>query len=565
MKNIFTRLQKIAHFLSKPSVLLILLLVMAAFFRLVSLGNFSVGFDQVQIVSKANEIVKGDISLIGPRTGPANMFTGPLIYYITAPFVYLGGNFMAIIFVPALLSLITGTTLFLLTRRYLGNQQAILVTAFWAFSPFIVSLDRIFWNPNLMLLSTLLVFIPLLLSEKQKPDKFVYIALLTGSFLAYQAHFSGFLLVLLVIFSIVLFKLPKRLIFMVGLGQLVSLLPTLVFDLRNNWLNVRGFLALVSERGVENVFSRFSDIFHNAYILIETFGKVMFFGSPTQTILVAGSIGLGLSLVCIKNTRLRSLLIFWLVAIAVLYSFYRGAKPEYYFLIAVVPFLFVLSDLVSQMGKKYQWLILVFFFANSAATNFAKYQENSGMTVGNIQEIHSFLETQQVQSITYDLPYGTDFGISYLLEDIPLNEEGESFHISFPHNFTFRGLTKISDVGVWADQRSSENNYVSRNAYFIQTEKSIFVLKNDYPQVAVAPSDQYEILKNNQVVGHLSIAESKNDQLEWVAVCRQWDEGRTAIWTNTSSGVYLTHYAGHCFQLKLDNPQQITANEISIF
>ncbi len=41
-------------------------------------------FDQNQIAVFAKQIIDKNFTLIGPRTGPAQFFTGPLIYYLGA-------------------------------------------------------------------------------------------------------------------------------------------------------------------------------------------------------------------------------------------------------------------------------------------------------------------------------------------------------------------------------------------------------------------------------------------------------------------------------------------------
>jgi hypothetical protein len=283
MKHILRNLSQVVS--SNARFLPLALLLDGAFFRIVYPGNFSFGFDQAQILDHAHNILDADISLIGPRTGPANMFTGPLIYYLSAPIVLLLGDAKAVAVVPLLLSLVTGIVLYLVTKRYLDTQAAAMAITIWAFSPFLVSLDRTFWNPNLMLLATVFMFVPLL---KDKTTWLTYVLLFGGSFLSYQAHFSGFLLVALSLASVFLLRKPKKLSAPIIAGLGISLVPTLIFDLRNNFLNARGLLSLFAEKHESSVVAVVSDIVHNFFVIAETLGKLFIYGNSTPTIVVIG-------------------------------------------------------------------------------------------------------------------------------------------------------------------------------------------------------------------------------------------------------------------------------------
>lgn len=82
----FLFFKTIQEFLKRPIVIYSLLFLVAAFFRTFSFQRFPFNFDQIQIAENSQKIFSGDLVLIGPRTGPAAMFTGPLIYYVAAPF-----------------------------------------------------------------------------------------------------------------------------------------------------------------------------------------------------------------------------------------------------------------------------------------------------------------------------------------------------------------------------------------------------------------------------------------------------------------------------------------------
>ena len=152
----------------RPFSLLAILLVSALLLRALPYKNTTVGFDQVQILEEASKINSGDFTLIGPRTGPAQMFTGPLIYYFTVPFLLIFGDLATIVIVPLVLSVITGLAIYALVIKYKGPTEALLSVSVWAFSPLLIRLDRVFWNPNLLILATALLYFPLLDNKKNR-------------------------------------------------------------------------------------------------------------------------------------------------------------------------------------------------------------------------------------------------------------------------------------------------------------------------------------------------------------------------------------------------------------
>lgn len=104
-----------------------LLIVLGTFFRVLFPTNVSLGFDQVQILENASKILQGDLSLIGPRTGPASIFTGPLIYYLTSPILFIFGEVVAVYLTPLLFALITGLVLYWLVFYYVGPDEAVII------------------------------------------------------------------------------------------------------------------------------------------------------------------------------------------------------------------------------------------------------------------------------------------------------------------------------------------------------------------------------------------------------------------------------------------------------
>lgn len=548
----------------KQHLLLIAIFLFAAFFRLTNLGNFGVGFDQVQILENANKIINRDISLIGPRTGPANMFTGPLIYYISVPFVLLFGNFNSTFLVPLFLSLVTGIVVYTVSKRYLDTNHSLILTTVWAFSPFLVNLDRVFWNPNLILLSSFLVFVPLLALIKNKQDTYIFIPLFIGSFLSYQAHFSGFLLVGLTILTLVISKQFKY-ITAVLLGLVASLLPTILFDVRNDFLNMKGIFALVSEKSEFTLVHYILDICKNVYILIETLGKVFLFGNSVPTIFALGLILTTLALLLLRHHKSSKVTFLWLAIIATSFALYKGEKPEYYFLIAVPPLLYLVSSLLNKLTTNQKVFLLGAFFVNSLFFNIYFYKNNTGLTVGNISQVREMLSTKEVKSIMYDVPYGSEIGIKYMLSDLPYDEKGATYHVSFPNELQFNGIAKISNIGVWADNRVADKNYISKNSYFIETPVEYQLFQDSYPKQQVQNFDTYIIVRNNSVVGTVAVADESKDQIDWVQECLKAKAEEKYQWISLEENTFVKFNAAKCLHARLITNEVSILDQIRVF
>lgn len=543
--------------LDRPLLALFFILFFSMFLRLIFIDNFGLGFDQIQNLENTHKIIQGDITLIGPRTGPARMFTGPLIYYVSVPFLYFFGEFNTVIFAPAFWALMTGLVIYFATKRYAGTSEALLATTLWAFSPFIVTLDRFYWNPNVTLIATFLIFIPLL---KPKKDKLTYILIFLGSFLSFQAHFSGFMLVGLAIFSVIALRRSWLLIIPMICGLTLSLVPAIIFDLRNDFLHWNGFVELFANKRESGKSLLFVNILLNVRILVESTGRLFFFGNNVFTILTAGVLLLTSGLLFIKKHVHLHLAFLWLATIIIAYAFYNGEKPEYYYLIGVPAIIFIIVYLLKKLTTAYLMIFMIFFMVNSLMMTISLFKSNNGMTIGNIGDVYNYLKGRQIRQIVYDVPYGTEFGITYVLNKLPKTETGDVYHVSYGNELKFNGVERFSDLAVWKDPRDSKRNYLMTDSYFLASNLNYVFYKDGYPKNAVQAYESYSVVKNNQVIGQLDIVKQDKEQLPWVQECMRGEK-------KNLYGSTLKQINGYCVQLTLVNdiPESLELIGVDIF
>lgn len=411
----------------KKNYLFLIFLFLGIAFRSYDWCSYSLGVDQVQILSNAEKILSGKPTLIGPRTGPADTFTGPLIYYLAAALIAIFDSIKTAVLLPIFLSALTALTLYCLTNHYIDKKTASIVTAIWSISPLFIYLDRIFWNPNLSLMAFSLVFWPLFFAKKIKKQDLYLIIL--GSFLSYQAHFSAFLLPALVFLISLIYRRPKKIFLASLLGLFFSLLPTLIFDLRHGFLNTKGiWLLLNSETSSLTINSFLQNLFKNLLTTFELYSRLLYHGQNSITRSLIGLALLLASFFLEKNKNHFIQILIWPLLVAFFVSFYMGSIPEYYFLITLPALFYLLAISLKKINKYFLLCLTIILIFNSAQFLRERTKNlNEGLSLGNSLAIKNKIaliaKEKNIAEIIYFLPHASNFGLKYLIEPLNLIKE----------------------------------------------------------------------------------------------------------------------------------------------
>ena len=234
---------------------LVFLFLSGLFFR-VYRQNDLLGFyyDQGRDALKAIDILSfKDWPAIGPTTGLSGIFLGPFWFYLIALFYWLGKGNPAI--AASLVGLIDAGAIFLLyliAKRFFSRKVGFLAAFFWTFSYWLIRSARWFSNPSPLPFFTLILIWGLaewLINRKQQ----WLLAVFTGLALSLQLEAASAvfyfpaIIFLLWFFRIKIKNLIREKYFWWGLLILVvSLLPQLAFELKNNFLisrNLWGFFT----------------------------------------------------------------------------------------------------------------------------------------------------------------------------------------------------------------------------------------------------------------------------------------------------------------------------------
>lgn len=451
--------------------------IVAIVLRLWAAPATPLAFDQVQILQNAEQIYSGSPVLIGPRTGPADMFTGPLVYYLTAALMFIVPAPYTVIALALVCSLATGVTLAWLANHYRDQQWSLLIFGVWAVSPFIVSLDRIPWNPNLSILAAALCLFPVAQAQKRL-SKLDLGFIFAGSFLGYQAHFSGLLLPGLVVATLLMHRQWRSAAWAVvaaSLGLATSFLPTLVFDIRNNWLNLQGLQELLTNRDAVHSFRLGARLQHQLFIVIETLGKLLFFYASTPLIIVAG-IGLVIADVWKTSTSTawrseRTTIWLWALLTPLAFSFYRGSTPEYYYLILIPAFLLLITRWLLTLPSATARWSLITGLAVVTLWNQTYLLESRDLDLFNSVKVQEIVQENATSEVRYDIEAVETLGLQYLLAGKELTPGEPVTHIMYPYSGSVLSERISPSVAIWFDDRDLESTWIQEDDYLLEVKQ----------------------------------------------------------------------------------------------
>jgi hypothetical protein len=496
----------------KPKIVLCIvsIFILALLLRVYNYNNYPLGFDQVQILENAEKIKSGDFTLVGPRTGPADMFTGPLIYYVCALLLVIIPSPWVIVATSVFLAFLTGIFLYLLLRRYVKQEKLFIVYfSIWALSPYIIYLDRIPWNPNLSFLSSILVFFPLLKIAKEKSFELVDCVLISlGIFLGYQAHFSGLLLFPLSIISALMFlKFTQKSVLLIlssCLGFLSTLLPTIIFDLRNNFPNLKGLIFFFDDKVDPDKTVLLIRLLTNLLTTVLHFGEFLMRGNISITLtFLSLFFFLGYVYMQVKQGRIKDsvnkFLLIWLLSFPLLYVFYLGNIPEYYYLAQFPAVIYILANFISENFSRETTYVFILGTIFLAASNVQAYAYRDGLTIENqilaSNRIKAIAANAGVKEIIYDMGIVDHLGLEYLLKNIKFNDRGESVHVIFPYKKDSFKSYVFNNLAIWIDPRKPELNNLFTDEYIISSTKEYQILRDEYRNTGFHTDINYKIFQ----------------------------------------------------------------------
>lgn len=204
--------------------------------------NFSM--DQGESMLRAYEVWQNKkIILVGPTASPVvngrHFFHGPITYYWLMVMGVLGNwDPVRVAELITLMSLVSMGFLYKAAAEAFDEKIALTTILMWTLLPKAIDFAGLIWNPSLLLiLVPPLLYTAISAIKNKKWWQFGIWGILLGW--ALQCHFQAGLLVIATIAIGAIKKIKLKNWMWGGVGFLIGYAPLLVFDIRNNFYNVR--------------------------------------------------------------------------------------------------------------------------------------------------------------------------------------------------------------------------------------------------------------------------------------------------------------------------------------
>lgn len=444
-----------AEFLKRQWILIVILLFAISIRFLYFPNNIYFGYDQARDAFVVQELLEGNLRLVGPTTLIDGLFHGPLYYYIFAPFHFLSGGNPEIINAFLRVLNATGVVWVFLIGYFLFGRKTGLLAAFLYAISFEQTQFAIYQNhPSLSVQAVLIYYLGLvLLLFKKKWWGLVVAALGWG--VSIQLEFpliylgiGGFILLLgLGRFG---YMLPKMSFKQMALAAGVFLMSIATFILAEFKFNFKGIQTLIF--GI--LFSHSEtkpDIFSNITLIYSRFIADSIFS------IWPGLIGLLIFFLAIfyiwKKYELKKtvFLLVWFGIGLIPYLKNTASIPLYYYSggASVAAVIFV-SFLLVKLGQKRLWLswILVILIVLSNIYQIQKYNPFGTLPSINVQSGMLWSDQKKIVDYIYQDAAGQPFAVNAL--SVPLN-----VNIVWSYVFEQYGAKKYGYLPVWGGNAAS--------------------------------------------------------------------------------------------------------------
>lgn len=370
------------------------ILVLGAYLRLYKISDYMTFLgDEGRDVLVVKGILEGDLTLLGPRASAADFFTGPIYYYLMAPFLWLF-NYDPVgpAVMIALLGIASIFLIYYIGRKVFGINAALIAAFLYSISPVVIAYSRSSWNPNPMPFFSLILIALIYKTLKKKfLAYFLAIGFLLGIMLQlhYIELFFGGIVFLIVVLNNFLSHRSKMLILSIKellfifVGFLVGFSPFLAFEFRHGFPNLRTISGFVFSQ------ESYGDTVSNPFwvtiydVFFRLFGRLITRFPPPEQVNAAehsdlfiwywATIALGIASIYmitkIKDPLWRLIFAVWLGAGVLLFGFYQKAIYDYYFEF-LFPLPFFLAGYLLHRTKRSVILIALIWYISAVITLF---------------------------------------------------------------------------------------------------------------------------------------------------------------------------------------------------
>jgi 4-amino-4-deoxy-L-arabinose transferase-like glycosyltransferase len=377
-----------------------LVLMFALFLRLVNLPNVLVyTFDQGRDMLAAQSIAQGDIRLLGPVTGGlGGLYLGPFYFYFLVPgFILSGGSPVGTTIWLSIIYTLTLPLAYAILRPLVSKRLALLGLFLLVLSPGSIREARVLWNPSLAV-PTLLVSWFFLLKSKNHPILLVPALFAYGLMLQTELAY-GILLGPVYLWWIFVHSPLRKLIptFFASSSQTLyswltimlsfaaaatTLLPQVVFELKNNFLMTKSFISYMAQ-GQESLSTLDLWQLRPQQLADSLYTYVFGFVPGHQFFLIALVLAMAFFACKLKKLSEKALLFFAIspLALSMFYGGGNGQFFDYYLSAHYLPISLLLPIGLARLQHTISFrigvgavvVISIFAFISSAPANYNDY------------------------------------------------------------------------------------------------------------------------------------------------------------------------------------------------
>jgi hypothetical protein len=234
-------------------------------------------------------VVDRQPTLLSAKFSQPGLFLGPGYLYLLIPFM-LAFDFHPTAMMAAVVTLaaLTATVLYFAATVTVNSKTGLLAWTLYTFSPLIHQYDRIFWNPNLILLSSSLALLSLVKLSHRRPYWFPILALAAG--LSLQSHPQGIILTLiLLVYTLVKRRnwhlKPHHILLATGIF-FSAISPLIAFELRHGFVISRALLTSTTAPPIRPYYVLF--ILPPIILLIASLARHLFSSRLGRNLALAG-------------------------------------------------------------------------------------------------------------------------------------------------------------------------------------------------------------------------------------------------------------------------------------
>lgn len=418
IKSVYSKNKKEILILSALSLLTI-------FFKVYNLElRMPFGWDQARDAGVAWQmLVELKPTLIGPQVVSDNaFFLGPLWYYLLLPFFIITRlDPIALGLAVTTSAVLTLAAFYLFLKKIAGQTAAIIGSLILSCSP-----DVLAWNPVLVPIFSIAIFYSLIKLLEGNQKFLIISSLLFG--LSLQIHVQMVFFIIPIAITLIYFlkknRFPaKELLISISVFAL-TFAPLIFFDLRHDFVNSKGIIKIFSSSSNSPVNLNYLDQLSITYP--KTVYSNFFLPNLGIDTTIIGPLIILIStfgLLKLKSYKVfKSLMLITLFLPVFVFSFYKGRLSEYYFYICLVPLLTGFSTALQLLfrkkviGKAAVVLFLIWVSILNIQTLFSMGHGNGLLYQKQAIE---FLKNQKEDSqinVSFDVPYGDDAGMKYLLK-----------------------------------------------------------------------------------------------------------------------------------------------------